>query len=343
MEASMLSPDRVQNSDQLSRDAADYEIVRRAIAFVSEHWRTQPEIEAIAAASGVSAGDLHHLFRRWAGITPKAFLQALTLDHARALLRDSASVLDASFEVGLSGPGRLHDLFVTHEAMSPGEWKSGGAGLTMSYGFHPSPFGTALVMATARGLAGLAFADSGEEQAALADMQSRWPRANIIEDTAAMAPLAARIFDPRLWRANRPLRVVLIGTDFEVRVWETLLKIPLAGNDLFRHRRSPGAQGRARAWARRSAEPGSLRGALPPGAGQERRHHRLSLGPHPQARHAGLGAGAAHRRALPRRQATRGRAGCVPSATSATFRAGVAARAKSPCDRPRAFPGSAGP
>jgi AraC family transcriptional regulator of adaptative response/methylated-DNA-[protein]-cysteine methyltransferase len=227
MEASVLSPDRVHNSDPLSRDAADYEIVRRAIAFVSERWRAQPEIEAIAAASGVSAGDLHHLFRRWAGITPKAFLQALTLDHARALLRDSASVLDASFEVGLSGPGRLHDLFVTHEAMSPGEWKSGGAGLTMSYGFHPSPFGTALVMATARGLAGLAFADSGEEQAALADMQSRWPRANIIADTAGTALLAARIFDPRLWRANRPLRVVLIGTDFEVRVWETLLKIPL--------------------------------------------------------------------------------------------------------------------
>jgi AraC family transcriptional regulator of adaptative response/methylated-DNA-[protein]-cysteine methyltransferase len=227
MEASVLSPDRVHNVEPPSRDAADYEIVRRAIAFVSERWRAQPEIEAIAAASGVSAGDLHHLFRRWAGITPKAFLQALTLDHARALLRDSASVLDASFEVGLSGPGRLHDLFVTHEAMSPGEWKSGGAGLTMSYGFHPSPFGTALVMATARGLAGLAFADSGEEQAALADMQSRWPRANIIADTAGTALLAARIFDPRLWRANRPLRVVLIGTDFEVRVWETLLKIPL--------------------------------------------------------------------------------------------------------------------
>ena len=143
METSMLSPDRVHNIDPLSRDAADYEIVRRAIAFVSERWRAQPEIEAIAAASGVSAGDLHHLFRRWAGITPKAFLQALTLDHARRLLRDSASVLDASFEVGLSGPGRLHDLFVTHEAMSPGEWKSGGDGLTMSYGFHPSPFGTA--------------------------------------------------------------------------------------------------------------------------------------------------------------------------------------------------------
>ncbi len=97
------------------------------------------------------------------GCTPKAFLQALTLDHARKLLRDSVSVLDASYEVGLSGPGRLHDLFVTHEAMSPGEFKSGGDGLSISYGFHPSPFGTALVMATPRGLAGLAFADPGEE------------------------------------------------------------------------------------------------------------------------------------------------------------------------------------
>src|SRR5882757_2367230 len=227
MEASVLSPDRVHNSDPLSRDPADYEIVRRAIAFVSEHWRAQPEIEAIAAASGVSAGDLHHLFRRWAGITPKAFLQALTLDHARALLRDSASVLDASFEVGLSGPGRLHDLFVTHEAMSPGEWKSGGAGLTVSYGFHPSPFGSALVMATERGLAGLAFADAGEEEAALADMCARWPRARCVEDIGRTEPLARRIFDPKYWRSDRPLRVVLIGTDFEVRVWETLLRIPM--------------------------------------------------------------------------------------------------------------------
>jgi AraC family transcriptional regulator of adaptative response/methylated-DNA-[protein]-cysteine methyltransferase len=227
MEASMLSPDRVGDLSPLSRAAADYDVVRRAIAFLSEHWRTQPEIEAVAQAVGASASDLHHLFRRWAGITPKAFLQALTLDHARRLLRDSASVLDASFEVGLSGPGRLHDLFVTHEAMSPGEWKSGGAGLTVSYGFHPSPFGTALVMVTERGLAGLAFADPNEEPAALADMTGRWPQASIVEDQARTAPLAQRVFDSKLWRAERPLRVVLIGTDFEVRVWETLLRIPM--------------------------------------------------------------------------------------------------------------------
>jgi AraC family transcriptional regulator of adaptative response/methylated-DNA-[protein]-cysteine methyltransferase len=223
----MLTQETARDLSPLAVAAGDYDIVRRAIAYISQHWRAQPEIEAIAEAGGVSATDLHHLFRRWAGLTPKAFLQALTLDHARRLLQDSASVLDAAYEVGLSGPGRLHDLFVTHEAMSPGEWKSGGKGLTIRYGFHPSPFGTALLMATDRGLAGLAFADIGEEGAALADMRSRWRNADYVEDATTTAPLARRIFDPKLWRKDRPLRVVLIGTDFEVRVWETLLRIPL--------------------------------------------------------------------------------------------------------------------
>jgi AraC family transcriptional regulator of adaptative response/methylated-DNA-[protein]-cysteine methyltransferase len=227
METAMLSPDRMPDLGPLNSAAADYDIVRRALAHMHGHWRSQPEIEQIAEAAGVTSAELHHLFRRWAGLTPKAFLQALTLDRARELLRSSASVLDATYEVGLSGPGRLHDLFVTHEAMSPGEWKSGGEGLTISYGFHPSPFGTALVMATERGLAGLAFADRGEEQVALADMRSRWRKANYVEDTARTAPLAQRIFDRSLWRADRPLRVVLIGTDFEVRVWEMLLRIPM--------------------------------------------------------------------------------------------------------------------
>jgi AraC family transcriptional regulator, regulatory protein of adaptative response / methylated-DNA-[protein]-cysteine methyltransferase len=205
----------------------DYDSVRRAIAFISEHWRSQPTIEAMADAAGLTPDELHHLFRRWAGLTPKAFMQALTLDHAKGLLRGSASVLDAALDSGLSGPGRLHDLFVTHEAMSPGEWKNGGAGMTLRFGYHPSPFGTAVVIASERGLAGLAFADPHEEPAALADMQRRWPRATYVEDHAGTAALARRIFDPKLWRPDRPLRVTLIGTDFEVRVWETLLKIPM--------------------------------------------------------------------------------------------------------------------
>ena len=227
METSMLSPNRMPNPMPLAAAAADYDVVRRAIGHIRGHWREQPEIETIAEAAGVTPTELHHLFRRWAGLTPKAFLQALTLDGARQLLRDSASVLDATYEVGLSGPGRLHDLFVTHEAMSPGEWKTGGEGLTVYFGFHPSPFGSALVMATARGLAGLAFADHGEERAALEDMKGRWPRANYVEDSARTAAVAKRIFDPSKWQASEPLRVVLIGTDWEVRVWETLLQIPM--------------------------------------------------------------------------------------------------------------------
>jgi AraC family transcriptional regulator of adaptative response/methylated-DNA-[protein]-cysteine methyltransferase len=229
----MLSPDRIPELAPPSVQAptgatSDYDVVRRAIAHIRENWRQQPSVEAIAEASGVTPTELHHLFRRWAGLSPKAFVQALTLDSARTLLRDSASVLDASYEVGLSGPGRLHDLFVTHEAMSPGEWKSGGEGMTLQYGFHPSPFGTAIVVTTERGLAGVGFADhKGGEPEALADMQRRWPKARFVEDKARTASLARRIFDPKRWCADQPLRVILIGTDFEVRVWETLMKIPM--------------------------------------------------------------------------------------------------------------------
>src|SRR5436309_2026826 len=227
LETTMLSPDRLPDLSILQAANDDYDIVRRAIAYISERWRAQPEIEEIAHAVGVTPDELHHLFRRWAGLTPKAFLQAITLEHARKLLRDSASVLDASYEVGLSGPGRLHDLFVTHEAMSPGEWKSGGEGLTLYFGFHPSPFGNALVMATDRGLAGLAFADPGAERTILTDMQRRWPRAHYVEDAQRTAPIAQRVFDSKQWRSQQPLRVVLIGTDWEVRVWEALLQIPM--------------------------------------------------------------------------------------------------------------------
>ena len=223
----MMSPDPQPVKPTADRAVDDYAVVRRAVAFISEHWRIQPDIEAIAHACGVTPDELHHLFRRWAGLTPKEFVAAITLDHARKLLRDSASVLDATYAVGLSGPGRLHDLFVTHEAMSPGEWKAGGEGLTLAYGFHPSPFGDALVVATERGLAGLAFADPDEKKGALDDMQRRWPRAQFREDRPRTATFAHRIFDPKLWQRDRPLRVVMIGTDFEVRVWETLLKIPM--------------------------------------------------------------------------------------------------------------------
>ena len=219
-----IDPDAFETADN---PASDYERVRRIIAYISERWREQPSLEDIAEAVGLSTTHVHHLFRRWAGLSPKAFLQAITLDNAKALLAQSASVLDATYEVGLSGPARLHDLFVTHEAMTPGDYKTGGAGLTMRFGFHPSPFGEAILVATERGLAGLGFVDDGDREAALADMRRRWPKAEYVEDHAATMPLARRIFDPDRWEAEQPLRVVLIGTDFEVRVWQTLLRIPL--------------------------------------------------------------------------------------------------------------------
>jgi len=223
----------------------DYERVRRIIAFISERWREQPSLEAIADHVGLSTTHVHHLFRRWAGLSPKAFLQAITLDNAKALLSDSASVLDATYEVGLSGPARLHDLFVTHEAMTPGDFRARGSGLTMRYGFHPSPFGEAILIATDRGLAGLGFVDDGDRAGALADMTRRWPKALYLEDAAATAPLAQRIFDPSRWRPEQPLRVVLIGTDFEVRVWQTLLRIPrdraTTYSDIARHIGNPAA------------------------------------------------------------------------------------------------------
>jgi AraC family transcriptional regulator of adaptative response/methylated-DNA-[protein]-cysteine methyltransferase len=213
--------------DITSSPARDYALVKQTLAFIKENWREQPTLETIAEQAGLSPHHLQRLFTRWAGLSPKAFLQAVTLDRARDLLRDSASILDTAYEVGLSGPGRLHDLFVTHEGMTPGLYKAKGKGLTIQYGFHDCPFGTALVMITDQGLAGLAFADDGDEKAALADMTSRWREADYVEDHEATAIYAERIFKPENWRPDEPLRVVFIGTDFEIRVWETLLRIPL--------------------------------------------------------------------------------------------------------------------
>ncbi len=209
-------------------EGGDYETVRRVIEMLTLDYRDQPSLETIAARLNQSPTQLQKTFSRWAGLSPKAFLQAVTLDHAKRLLREEEMpILETSLELGLSGPGRLHDLFVTHEAMSPGEWKQKGEGLTIRYGFHSSPFGLALVMATERGLSGLAFAESGNETACFEDMASRWPNAHYVADQAATAPYAARIFDPGRWSDEQPLRVVLIGSDFQLRVWQSLLRIPL--------------------------------------------------------------------------------------------------------------------
>ena len=221
-----MKPSAILQND-ITPEGSDYEIVRRAVEKISLDYRDQPSLEVLADAVGETPTGLQKLFTRWAGLSPKAFLQAVTLDHARRLLDSGMPLLETSFELGMSGPGRLHDLFVTHEAMSPGDYKTRGAGLTIRYGYHISPFGIALIMVTDRGLAGLAFCDPGGERAAFADMSGRWPNASYVEDMSATQPYAARVFDPTLWRAGQPLRVVMIGTDFQVRVWEALLRIPM--------------------------------------------------------------------------------------------------------------------
>jgi AraC family transcriptional regulator of adaptative response/methylated-DNA-[protein]-cysteine methyltransferase len=226
----------------------DYDLVRRAIAFLSAKWEEQPSLERLAAHLGLSPAHAQRLFKRWCGLSPKEFVQAVTIDHARNLLAGSASVLDTAHEVGLSGGGRLHDLFVDHEAMTPGDFKRRGEGLDIAYGFHDTPFGEALILATDRGVAGLAFVDEDKGQSraeALADMTSRWPRAAFVEAPERTAAHAARIFDPARWSAEQPVRLVLIGTDFEIRVWQALLRIPMGRAvtyaDIARHLGQPTA------------------------------------------------------------------------------------------------------
>jgi AraC family transcriptional regulator, regulatory protein of adaptative response / methylated-DNA-[protein]-cysteine methyltransferase len=226
----------------------DYDLIRRAIAFLSETWTEQPSLDRLAGHLGLSPAHCQKLFKRWCGLSPKEFVQAITVDHARGLLEGSASVLDAAHEVGLSGGSRLHDLFVSHEAMTPGDYKRRGEGLEMAYGFHASPFGEALLIATERGLAGLAFVDEDKGQSrqdALADMMQRWPKARYVEEPSRTAPHARQIFTPGEWQREKPVRLVMIGTDFDVRVWEALLKIPVGRavsyTDIARHIGSPAA------------------------------------------------------------------------------------------------------
>ena len=218
----------------------DYDVVRKAISFLTDRWTEQPSLEQLATYLGLSPAHCQKLFTRWCGLSPKEFVQAITIEHARSLLSGSASVLDTAHEVGLSGPGRLHDLFVTHEAMTPGDYKRRGEGLEIAWGVHPSPFGHALAMATDRGICGLAFFDDETElPAALADMTERWPAAVFVEAPQRAARYLDCIFGRTVRAPSDPVRLVLIGTEFEVGVWQALLRIPMGRavsyTDLARH------------------------------------------------------------------------------------------------------------
>ena len=222
----MTAPSEDMGTD-IAQNARDYARIEAAILYLEEHFRDQPELGEVAEAAGLGPHHFQRLFRRWAGISPKRFGQYLTLDYAKAQLEGSASILDAAYDAGLSGPSRLHDLFVTYEAMSPGAFKRRGEGVEIAYGLHPSPFGPCFVGQTERGICALGFADGGEGngEAVRAEFERRWPAARFHEDRAATAHVAARIFGERPVDST-PLRLAVAGTNFQLKVWEALLRIP---------------------------------------------------------------------------------------------------------------------
>jgi AraC family transcriptional regulator, regulatory protein of adaptative response / methylated-DNA-[protein]-cysteine methyltransferase len=205
----------------------DYSRIEQAILFLESKYHEQPSLEEAARNAGLSEHHFQRLFRRWAGISPKRFVQFLTLDHAKRLLRDSRNVLDATFEAGLSGPGRLHDLFVQCEAVTPGEFQRQGAGLEITYGFFPTPFGECLLASTERGICSLLFVTEGGRAARLRDLASDWPGALLVENARTLSPIARRIFEPAVNGSDRPLTLLLKGTNFQIKVWEALLRVPL--------------------------------------------------------------------------------------------------------------------
>ncbi|MBX3059970.1 MAG: methylated-DNA--[protein]-cysteine S-methyltransferase [Anaerolineae bacterium] len=204
--------------------SADYTLVEKAIHYLEENYQNQPALADVAAHVGLSEFHFQRLFSRWAGISPKRFGQYLTMQHAKQVLAESQNVLEAAYAAGLSGPGRLHDLFVTHEAVTPGEYKARGAGLTIRYGFQATPFGEALLAETERGICGLSFITSNGRTAAIADLAHAWPQAMLVEDEAGTATAVNQIFSPADRQA--PLPVYLKGTNFQIQVWMALLRVP---------------------------------------------------------------------------------------------------------------------
>lgn len=207
-------------------DNPDYRRIEQAIAYLEEHALEQPSLDEVAEHIGLSSYHFQRLFKSWAGVSPKRFLQYLTIENAKKLLRESVSVLDTALDVGLSGPGRLHDLFVSVEAMTPGEFKSQGKDLRISYGFHATPFGECLLAVTPRGICGLAFVDPETRSVALNELQETWREATLVENQNAGKDAIKIIFGQTRGHTQAPLKVLLRGTNFQVKVWEALLRIP---------------------------------------------------------------------------------------------------------------------
>lgn len=219
--------------EYLSQDISneDYLRITQAIEYLEENFLEQPTLEDIAQLLNLSPFYTQRLFKRWAGISPKRFVQYLTLQHAQKLLADSHSVLDAALDSGLSGTSRLHDLFVNIEAVTPAEYKRMGAGLVIEYGYHQSPFGECLLATTERGICGLWFTDTLGRKATLAELSKKWPGARLIENETATTPIAQRVFaanaDTNDSKSQKqPINLLIRGTNFQLQVWEALLRIP---------------------------------------------------------------------------------------------------------------------
>ncbi|MCH9025943.1 MAG: methylated-DNA--[protein]-cysteine S-methyltransferase [Proteobacteria bacterium] len=212
------------NQPVTNLDPRNHERIAAAIGFILDHYQDQPRLEDIAKHVGLSSWHFNRLFRSWSGVTPKQLVQFLSLRAAKESLDRQASILSASLNAGLSGPGRLHDLFVTIEAMTPGEYKNGGAGLVLDYGFSASPFGDVLLAGTRRGLSHLSFVDQGADGAA-DELGKAWPNATLARNDQSMSALARQIFSG----GGNALHLRLKGTNFQLQVWQALLKIP-SGN-----------------------------------------------------------------------------------------------------------------
>jgi len=200
----------------------DYQRITQVIEFINANYEEQPDLDTLADHIGLSPSHFHRLFSRWAGVTPKTFLRCLTLDHAKELLAQGHNVLDTTLNVGLSSPGRLHDLCVDLEAASPGELQSGGAKLTIHYGFSQTPFGMALIAQCHRGICHLAFIVDISE--ALLQLEQSWPHATLVRDDSALQNHTDQIFQPSSSRA--PLKAFVRGTEMQIKVWRALLQIP---------------------------------------------------------------------------------------------------------------------
>ena len=226
---SPLTTDIQSSSGDSDNRKSDYLKVSQAISFLRSHHHQQPTLSDVAGHLHLSESHTQKLFTHWAGISPKRFLQFLTIEYAKQRMLETGDLLTLALESGLSGPGRLHDLFVNMEGMSPGEFKQAAQGIIITYGMGTTPFGTALIAFTERGICHLSFVEPGDKQTALDQLQQYWPQAKMTLDTSKCQALLDKIFQPTPEQIKTPLSLWVCGTNFQIQVWRALLQIPLAG------------------------------------------------------------------------------------------------------------------